>query len=62
MELYKFTLTNNTSGYAVGKDEFDARDKITKWVKSRFFQSIQISNMEQIAETDTKGFMEKLVY
>jgi hypothetical protein len=62
-ELYIATLSNNKKAYVVAFDENEARDKIYKWVKKRFFggSMVNISNIEHLAETKTKGFVPKLI-
>lgn len=61
MELYKVMLTNNAECYVIGEDESQARDKIKDWIRERYMLAAQIASMDLIAESNTKGFVEKLI-
>jgi hypothetical protein len=62
-ELHLAKLTNGSSVYVVGIDDMDCRDKIYEFMEKRFFAdpSIQIESMEHIAETSSKGFVDRLL-
>lgn len=62
-ELHLAKLTNGSSVYVVGIDDVDCRDKVYEYMEKRFFAdpSINIESMEHIAETSTKGFVDRLL-
>jgi hypothetical protein len=61
MELYKVFLTNGSDCYVTGDDESEARDKVKEWLRERYLMAVQIADMELIADTESKGFVDKLI-
>lgn len=62
-ELHLANISNGSSVYVVGIDDMDCRDKVMDFIRKRFFAdpTVTISSMEHIAETETKGFVNKLI-
>lgn len=61
-ELFLAELSNGNKVYVIGIDELDCRDKIYEYIQKRFFSTVlQILKMEHLAETNTKGFVNKLI-
>lgn len=62
-ELFIFILSNGNSVYCVGIDEDDCRDKVNDYLKERFFAGtpVNINSTEMLGETNTKGFVDKLI-
>lgn len=61
MQLFKVTLANNIDCYVVAEDESEARDKVREWSRERFMYYVQILDIDLVAETESKGFVDKLV-
>lgn len=62
-ELHLATLSNDKKVYVVARDEMEARDKAKDYINTRFLgdTSVYITNIEHLAETETKGFVKKLI-
>jgi hypothetical protein len=63
MELYLIELSNRKEVYCIARNEDEARDKVSDWLKQRFIggSPMYINSAKLLAESEPKGFVPKIV-